>query len=84
MPTYKSDIKLGEKYRDTDTGFDGVAVAVYFYEHACERVSLKALNGQGEVIEAVFDALELEDLKTGVRAESEKTGGPRGRQPVTR
>lgn len=80
---YRSDIKLGEKYRDRQTGFEGHAVAVYFYEHACERVEIKALV-DGEIKSYVFDALELESVKTGVRATSTRTGGPHDRTPVTR
>lgn len=80
---YRSDIKLGEKYRDTQSGFEGHAVALYFYQHGCERVALKTL-ADGEIKEFVFDAPELASVKTGVRAVVTKTGGPHDRTPIAR
>jgi hypothetical protein len=74
--SYKSDLKLGEKYRDTKTKLEGHLVAIVFYEHACERGSLRFVNGQGEVCESTFDAPELVHIKTGVPARTEKAGGP--------
>ncbi|MCV7255272.1 hypothetical protein H7J86_24215 [Mycobacterium hackensackense] len=82
--TFRTDIVLGEKYRDTATGFEGTATAVYFYEHACERVNLKGLNTQGEVLDYVFDAPELVHAVTAARPTVTKAGGPRGRTPVAR
>lgn len=79
--TFKSDIVLGERYKDTQTGFIGHATAVYFFQHGCERVQLKAL-ADGEIKEFVFDAPELEHVDTGVRATSPRTGGPHDRTPV--
>lgn len=81
--TFKTDIVLGEKYRDAQTGFVGHATAVYFFQHGCERVQLKALI-QGELKEYVFDAPELESVATGLRATSPRTGGPHDRTPVAR
>ena len=77
--TFSTDVVLGQKYRDKHTGFEGHAISVHFYEHACERVALKGLNGQGEIVEYFFDALELEDVETRETPKAEKTGGPHDR-----
>lgn len=53
---YEADIELGHTYRDPHTGFEGTAVAVYFYEYGCPRVNLKKMGKEGTLIEAVFDA----------------------------
>lgn len=74
--TYKSDLTLGEKYRDKTTGIVGHLVAIHFYEHACERGTLRYVNGQQDVTEASFDAPELVTVATGKQARTERTGGP--------
>jgi len=86
MTTFNTEIELGQKYRDTATGFEGTASAVYFFQHGCERVNLKGLNGQGELVEYVFDAPELEHRESGRKVEllEKKTGGPHDRTPVAR
>ena len=81
--TYKSDIKLGEKYRDNQTGVEGIATAVYFYQYACERVVIEYLKPDRELAELVFDAPRLTHITSGVTASSTKTGGP-GRATETR
>ncbi|SLC05104.1 Uncharacterised protein [Mycobacteroides abscessus subsp. massiliense] len=86
MTTFSTEIELGQKYRDIATGFEGTASAVYFFQHGCERVNLKGLNGQGELVEYVFDAPELEHQASGLKVEllEKKTGGPHDRTPVAR
>lgn len=83
---YKSEVKLGKRYRDTDTGFEGVAGSVTFYQHGCERVVLKGTNLQGELKEYSFDVPEVELVETGERLKvlEEKTGGPHDRAPMRR
>jgi hypothetical protein len=74
---YGSDIKLGEKYRDPQTGIVGTATAVYFFQYACERVQLEFVKTDGEMKEYVFDAPRLETLTpVPKRARAERTGGP--------
>lgn len=72
---YESSIVLGEKYRDDQTGIEGVATAVTFFQFACERVSIEWVS-DGEINEFTFDAPRLRRVSTGERVESEKTGGP--------
>jgi len=78
---YRSEIQLKERYRDIATGFKGTAVALTFWQHGCERVTLKGINGNGEVVEFAFDAPEVELVTTGeaVNLVEAKTGGPHDR-----
>lgn len=74
---YKSDIKLGEKYRDEQTGYEGVATAIYFFQHACERVQIETFDPERkEVKEQVFDAPRLTHIPTQRQARSTRPGGP--------
>lgn len=73
---YKSDLKLGERYRDKTTGVEGHLVSIHIYEHACERGTLRYVDGMNAVVEATFDAPELVSVVTGKVPKVEKTGGP--------
>lgn len=72
---YETDIVLGRRYRDTQTGIEGTAIAIGFFQYGCERVTLEAVV-QGKIEEYSFDAPRVEDIETKVRAVSERTGGP--------
>lgn len=50
--------QLGEKYRDTQTGIEGVAISSTHYQHGCERIQLEFLIG-GKLVMEVFDAPRL-------------------------
>jgi hypothetical protein len=76
MNQYQSDIVLGDRYLDKQTGIEGIASAVYFYQYGCERVNIEVLNKDGELKEYSFDAPRLTHVETGVRATTTKTGGP--------
>lgn len=79
--TYESDIKLGELYEDTQTGIQGRATAIYFFEFACERVTLERLV-EGKIEADTFDAPRLKHVATQQVAQVTKTGGPGdGRTP---
>lgn len=69
-------IKLGKRYRDTITGFEGVAVGRHEYLHGCTRITLQAMLGD-DLKEYTFDAPALEDVATGSGITSSRTGGPR-------
>lgn len=77
--THKTDIVLGDKYEDTMTGLQGMATAVTFYLHACERVTLEFLK-DGEVKYESFDSPRMRHLGTNAVAETTRTGGPGGRE----
>lgn len=74
--SYESDLKLGERYKDNTTGIEGTLVAVHFYEHACERGTIRYVNAQRDVCESSFDAPELVHLESGQTATADKPGGP--------
>jgi hypothetical protein len=74
--SYKSDITLGERYVDKQTGIEGVATAIHFYQHACERVTLEYVKPDRTLEELGFDAPRLTSLKTGLTAVTTRTGGP--------
>lgn len=75
--TYHTDIKLGERYRDEQTGFEGVATSIYFFQYACERILLERVNPKDDKIEeTAFDAPRLTHIATGKVSTSRKTGGP--------
>lgn len=74
---YKSDVVLGEKYRDTQTGYEGIAIVAAFFQHGCERITLESYDAERkEIKEMSFDAPRLQSVKTGRQATSERTGGP--------
>jgi hypothetical protein len=74
--TFKSDVKLGERYRDTVSGYEGIATAVYFYLHGCERVTLESWReAAAEMKELTFDAPRLEHVETKKQLTTTRTGG---------
>lgn len=70
------EIELGEKYRDTTSGFVGTAIGRHEYLYGCTRITLQALK-DGDIKEFVFDAPALESTETKQAFTSQKTGGPR-------
>lgn len=77
MTNYKSDVKLGERYVDEQTGYEGVATTVTFFQHACERIGLETYDPQRrEVKESIFDAPRLKHVTTGATAKADRPGGP--------
>jgi hypothetical protein len=87
--SYETDIRLGERYIDKQTGIEGTATTVTFFQHGCERVSLETVV-KGEIKEYGFDSPRLTHVETQQQATSTRTGGPErgvsGRRPgaVTR
>lgn len=73
---FQSDLVMGEKYKDNTTGIEGTLVAVHFYQHACERATLRYVNKHNEVTEVSFDAPELVNLATKKLATATRPGGP--------
>lgn len=72
---YTSDIKLGEKYRDDQTGIEGIVECIHFYQFGCERITLSLLVA-GDLKEYTFDAPRLRHVETGKLARTDRTGGP--------
>jgi len=80
---YKSDIVLGQNYRDKTTGLVGNATSVHFYKNACERVVLTYLH-DGDIKDASFDAVDLVNAETHEEPRSKKKGGPPRSMPPPR
>jgi hypothetical protein len=79
---FESDIILGDRYRDTVSGYEGVATAAVFFLHGCERVTLEQwIEHAGEMRELTFDAPRLKHLMSGEMATSTRTGGSRPTPP---
>ena len=72
-------IQLGDRVRDTLTGFAGIAVAETQWLHGCRRITIQPekLN-DGKVVEAMtFDEPQIVVVKEGVASGKRDTGGPR-------
>lgn len=74
---FASDIKLGERYRDDQTGYEGTATAVYFFQYGCERVTVENYDAtRKEIKEQTFDAPRLTHIDSNKRVTVDRTGGP--------
>ncbi len=69
---------MGERYKDAQTGIEGVATSLHFYQHACERVTLEAVSGKtGELVEYAFDAPRIVAVAApDMPVRQQRTGGP--------
>lgn len=76
MSQYDSDLVMGERYKDNTTGIEGTLVSLHFYEHACERGTLRYVDNDMNVQEVSFDAPELVHIETNVAATATRPGGP--------
>lgn len=56
---YESEIQLGGKYRDEQTGFEGVAIYLTFHQHSCERAAIEGKAEGGDIKAYEFDAVRL-------------------------
>lgn len=75
---YPSGVELGKTYRDKDTGIQGRAVVISFFEHACERAVLEYVK-EGEIKEVGFDVprlVEVADEEKDLMPAGVKPGGP--------
>jgi len=70
-------IKLGEKYKDKISGFEGVATARTVFLFGCVRVCLesKKLKDDGTPQECWFDEQRLTSKSKGTKSKG-RTGGP--------
>jgi len=74
-------VRLGASYKDSITGFEGIAVALTEWLHACRRIGIqsKDFDKEGKPIEIQwFDEPQLVSLRTKkpVTNTTTKTGGP--------
>lgn len=70
-------VQLGKRYRDTISGFEGVATGRFEYLHGCVRWNLSGVLA-GEPKDFSFDEPQLAEVPDPERHESTRgTGGPR-------
>lgn len=74
-----SKIKLGDKVRDTITGFKGIAIGCTTWLNGCDRIIVQpqGVNKEGKTFEnQSFDEPDLEVIKTKkVKEGKHSTGG---------
>lgn len=74
-------IKLGDRARDTITGFEGIVVAETMWIHGCRRLTVQPekLTKDGELPKVeTFDENQLTPVEAKVHTDSAHgTGGPR-------
>lgn len=77
-------VKLGKKYKDSISGFVGIATGRTVYLFGCVRVLLegKKRKEDGSPIELWFDEQRLVPKDVKVKAKEEPPGGP-GRPVAT-
>lgn len=79
-------IKLGNRYRDSVSGWEGTATARYDYMNGCTRIELAAKDKDGAPVSYVFDIEQMVvvDAPPVQRSAPSPTGGPRDNQAVSR
>ena len=73
---------LGKRYRDTISGFEGIATGVFDYLYGCRRVNLEG-SVDGKPVGHIFDAPQLEEVEGQTIAPSPaaSSGGSRQGPP---
>jgi hypothetical protein len=77
-----SRVKLGKTYKDSITGFEGVAVSRTEYLYSCVRVAIQPVTlHEGKPVDCyIFDEHQLVEVPVKVvpkaKAASAKPGGP--------
>ncbi|HEY3925243.1 MAG TPA: hypothetical protein VGL75_11840 [Acidothermaceae bacterium] len=79
-------IVLGRKYRDTVSGWEGIATARYEYLNGCVRYQLDAKDDKGAPQGYVFDEQQVAEVEAPAveREPARRTGGPRDNAAVAR
>ena len=65
---------LGKRYRDTISGWEGMATCLFTYLHGCRRVLLAGADSEGKPDDYAFDEPQLvlvNDAKTGFQGGTE-------------
>ena len=78
--TKPGSIKLGDKVKDSVTGFCGTVVAETTWLHGCRRLTIQpnGLDKDGKPQSAeTFDELQMELVEDNVHEPQRRTGGPR-------
>lgn len=70
----RQKIKLGDKYRDKLTGYEGSVTAEYTFISGCVQYCLTRLDKDGKVQDEVFDEQRLEKVKAEPAIRKHATG----------
>ena len=72
-------IKLGDRARDTITGFSGTVVAITTWLNGCDRYMIQpnTLKDGSTINPETFDVQQLERSKSSDHVPDKTTGGPR-------
>ena len=75
----RPDIKLGDKAKDTITGFTGIVVAITDWLNGCRRITIQpqALHDGNPVKSEGFDVEQLEAVSNEPEFGAPTTGGPK-------
>ena len=74
------EIKLGDKVKDSVTGFKGIAIAITEYLNGCERVTLQpvGVDKDGKTYDCeTFDLPQVELMVAKKVKRKTNTGGPK-------
>lgn len=83
-------VKLGCKYRDTVTGYEGVAIGRFEYLSGCVRIELERADKDGKPESFVFDVQRLAHVECAASPPAPtvvshaRVGGPQDRTPPPR
>jgi len=80
MVKVAKEVCLGDKVKDTVTGFTGIVVSITEYLQGCKRISVAAKVKQNALPGdwANFDMPQVKVIESAaVKEGSKKTGGPR-------
>jgi len=74
-------VVLGDRYKDSITGWEGVAVGRYEYLNGCIRIGLETMH-DGEPKEMVFDEQRIISIETQKPVDTlASRGGPQDHKP---
>ena len=79
-------ISLGDKVRDTVSGWEGIATGKYEFMNGCVRWEISGVDKDGKPEGFVFDEQQVELLEENPLQvpQPQPTGGPRSNRPVAR
>lgn len=81
----KPRVRLGQRYRDSVSGWEGVATARYEYWNGCIRYELAGQDQDGKPESFAFDEQQLVEAESNKEVQpSARAGGPRESKPVRR
>ena len=71
-------IELGDKVRDTISGFTGIVICVSNWLNGCQRIAIQpqGLHEGSPIPNATFDAEQLEIVSQNTASTGKRTGGP--------